>query len=164
MTYIQNVIHDYVTQFITGREGGISVLDKMVTKVKFNPNLKSSWFTSVMQIISNLTMITVMLTGAALIREREQGTVEHLLVMPVVPTDLLSKILANGVVIVVSTAISLALVVEWWLQVSVAGSRLLFLAERASTCSLSRHSALLSAPSHQRWPSSACCQFRCCWS
>jgi len=128
MTYIQNVIHDYVTQFITGREGGIGVLDKMVTKVKFNPNLKSSWFTSVMQIISNLTMITVMLTGAALIREREQGTVEHLLVMPVVPTEImLSKILANGVVIVVSTAISLALVVEWWLQVPVAGSRLLFL-------------------------------------
>jgi ABC-2 type transport system permease protein len=128
LTYIQNVIQDYVTQFITGREGGIGVTDKMVTKVKFNPNLKSSWFTSVMQIISNLTMITVMLTGAALIREREQGTVEHLLVMPVVPTEImLSKILANGVVIVVSTAISLALVVEWWLQVPVAGSRLLFL-------------------------------------
>ena len=128
MTYIQNVIHNYVTQFITGREGRIGVSDKMVTKVKFNPNLKSSWFTSVMQIISNLTMITVMLTGAALIREREQGTVEHLLVMPVVPTEImLSKILANGVVIVVSTAISLALVVEWWLQVPVAGSRLLFL-------------------------------------
>jgi ABC-2 type transport system permease protein len=118
MTYIQNVIQNYVTQFITGREGGIGVSDKMVTKVKFNPNLKSSWFTSVMQIISNLTMITVMLTGA----------VEHLLVMPVVPTEImLSKILANGVVIVVSTAISLALVVEWWLQVPVAGSRLLFL-------------------------------------
>jgi ABC-2 type transport system permease protein len=49
----------------------------------FNPNLESSWFTAVMQIISNLTMITVMLTGAALIRERKQGTVEHLLVMPV---------------------------------------------------------------------------------
>ena len=103
---------NYVTEFITGREGLIGVPVKMVTQAKFNPNLKSSWFTSVMQIISNLTMITVMLTGAALIREREQGTVEHLLVMPVVPTEImLSKILANGVVIVVSTAISLVLVV-----------------------------------------------------
>jgi ABC-2 type transport system permease protein len=81
-----------------------------------------------MQIISNLTMITVMLTGAALIREREQGTVEHLLVMPVVPSEImLSKILANGIVIVLSTALSLWLVVEWWLEVPVAGSRLLFL-------------------------------------
>ena len=101
MTYIQNVIINYVTQFITGREGWIGVPVKVVTRVKFNPNLKSSWFTSVMQIISNLTMITVMLTGAALIREREQGTVEHLLVMPVVPAEImLSKILANGIVIV----------------------------------------------------------------
>ena len=128
MTYIQNVIMNYVTDFISGREGLTAAPLKMVTQVKFNPNLTSSWFTSVMGIVSNLTMITVMLTGAALIREREQGTVEHLLVMPVGPTEImLSKILANGVVIVVSTAISLALVVEWWLQVPVAGSRLLFL-------------------------------------
>ena len=129
MTYIQNVIMNYVTDFISGREGLTTAPLKMVTQVKFNPNLTSRWFTSVMGIVSNLTMITVMLTGAALIREREQGTVEHLLVMPVVPTEImLSKILANGVVIVVSAAISLALVVEWWLQVPVAGSRLLFLA------------------------------------
>jgi ABC-2 type transport system permease protein len=129
MTYIQNVITSYVMDFISGREGLTGPPVKMVTQVKFNPNLKSSWFTSVMQIISNLTMITVMLTGAALIREREQGTVEHLLVMPVVPFEImLSKIIANGIVIVVATALSLLLVVQWWLQVPITGSILLFLA------------------------------------
>ena len=129
MTYIQNVITSYVMDFISGREGLTGPPVKMVTQVKFNPNLKSSWFTSVMQIISNLTMITVMLTGAALIREREQGTVEHLLVMPVVPVEImLSKIIANGIVIVVATALSLLLVVRWWLQVPITGSILLFLA------------------------------------
>ena len=129
MTYIQNVINNYVTQFITGREGGIGVPVKVVIHAKFNPNLKSSWFTSVMQIVSNLTMITVMLTGAALIREREQGTVEHLLVMPVVPAEImLSKILANGIVIVAcSRQYRWLLVVQWWLQVPIAGSPLLFL-------------------------------------
>jgi ABC-2 type transport system permease protein len=90
--------------------------------------LKSSWFTSVMQVINNLTMITVILTGAALIREREQGTVEHLLVMPVVPVEImLSKILANGLVILAAAGLSLLLVVQWWLQVPTAGSTLLFL-------------------------------------
>ena len=129
MTYIQNVITSYVMDFISGREGLTGPPVKMVTQVKFNPNLKSSWFTSVMQIISNLTMITVMLTGAALIREREQGTVEHLLVMPVVPFEImLSKIIANGIVIVVATALSLLFVVQWWLQVPITGSILLFLA------------------------------------
>jgi ABC-2 type transport system permease protein len=128
MTYIQNVIVNYVTEFITGREGLMGVPVRMVTHAKFNPNLKSSWFTSVMQVINNLTMITVILTGAALIREREQGTVEHLLVMPVVPVEImLSKIVANGIVILAAAGLSLLLVVQWWLQVPIAGSTLLFL-------------------------------------
>jgi len=128
MTYIQNVIIGYVTDFVARREGAVAMPVKTVTKVKFNPNSTSSWFTAVMQIISNLTMITVMLTGAALIREREQGTVEHLLVMPVTPIEImLSKILANGIVIVVAATLSQLLVVEWWLQVPIEGSRLLFL-------------------------------------
>jgi ABC-2 type transport system permease protein len=127
-SYIQNVIINYVTEFIAGREGLVGAQIKTVTRAKFNPNFNSSWFTSVMQIINNLTMLAVILTGAALIREREQGTVEHLLVMPVVPAEImLSKILANGIVILVATGISLLLVVQWWLQVPVAGSVLLFL-------------------------------------
>jgi ABC-2 type transport system permease protein len=128
MSYIQNVILNYVIQFTAGREGLTGAPVKMVTRAKFNPNLKSSWFTSVMQVINNLTMITVILTGAALIREREQGTVEHLLVMPVVPAEImLSKILANGMVILLAAGLSLLLVVQWWLKVPIAGSILLFL-------------------------------------
>lgn len=128
MTYIQNVITNYVAAFVAGREGWSGLPVKVVTRAKFNPNFKSSWFTSVMQIISNLTMITVMLTGAALIREREQGTVEHLLVMPVVPIEImLGKILANGLVVLLATGLSLLFVVQWWLQVPIAGSIWLFL-------------------------------------
>lgn len=128
MTYIQNVINTDVMDFISKREGLPVPRINVVTNVRFNPNLRSSWFSSVMQIISNLTMITVMLTGAALIREREQGTVEHLLVMPVVPAEImLSKIFANGIVIVAAAGLSLLFVVRWWLQVPTAGSTLLFL-------------------------------------
>src|SRR5215467_3575768 len=128
MTYIQNVILTYVTQFRTGREGLSGAPVRIVTRAKFNPNFKSSWFTSVMQVINNLTMLAVILTGAALIREREQGTVEHLLVMPVVPAEImLSKILANGTVVLAAAGLSLIFVVEWWLKVPIAGSRLLFL-------------------------------------
>ena len=126
MTYIQNVILKYVADFVSGREGLSGAPVKIVARAKFNPNLKSSWFTSVMQVINNLTMLTVILTGAALIREREQGTVEHLLVMPVVPSEImLSKILANGIVILLAAGLSLLLVVRWWLQVPIAGSSIL---------------------------------------
>ena len=127
-TYIQNVIINYVTAFIAGREGLPGPPVKIVTRTKFNPNATASWFSSVMQVITNLTMLTVLLTGAALIREGEQGTIEHLLVMPVVATEImLSKMLANGFVVLVAAELSTFLVVQWWLQVPVAGSALLFL-------------------------------------
>ena len=49
--------------------------------------------------------------------------------MPVVPTEImLAKIIANGLVILVAAGLSLALVVQWWLQVPIAGSLALFLA------------------------------------
>ena len=127
-TYIQNVIVNYVAEFITGREGLAAMPIRINTIARFNPNLKSSWFNSVMRIINNLTMLTIILTGAALIRERELGTVEHLLVMPVVPAEImLSKSLANGIVILAAAGLSLLFVVQGWLQVPITGSTLLFL-------------------------------------
>jgi ABC-2 type transport system permease protein len=126
--YLQTIIANAVSAFKTGREGASDLPVNVEIREKFNPNLKSSWFTSVMQVIDNVTLLTVILTGAALIREREQGTVEHLLVMPVVPAEImLAKILANGLVILAAAGLSLLLVVEWWLQVPIAGSVLLFL-------------------------------------
>lgn len=101
----------------------------LVVRAKFNPNLQSAWFTALMQVINNVTMLSIILTGAALIREREHGTIEHLLVMPVTPVEImLAKIWANGAVIIVAAAISLYAVVERLLGVPVQGSIPLFLA------------------------------------
>jgi ABC-2 type transport system permease protein len=127
--YIQSIIVQEVAKFQAGREGTLGTPVNVVIRAKFNPNLYSSWFSSVMQVVNNVTMLTVILTGAALIREREQGTVEHLLVMPVVPAEImLSKIIANGLVILIAAGLSLVLVVQALLQVPVAGSLTLFLA------------------------------------
>jgi ABC-2 type transport system permease protein len=126
--YLQTIILNEVAAFKAGRDGVSTTPVSVVIRAKYNPNLKSSWFTSVMQVVNSITMLTVILTGAALIREREQGTVEHLLVMPVVASEImLAKILANGAVTLVAAGLSLVLVVEWWLQVPIAGSILLFL-------------------------------------
>jgi len=101
----------------------------LVVRAKFNPNLVSSWFTALMQVINNVTMLSMILSGAALIREREHGTIEHLLVMPVTPTEImLAKIWANGLVIIVAAGISLFAIVERLLGVPVQGSIPLFLA------------------------------------
>jgi ABC-2 type transport system permease protein len=130
--YIENIILQEVTKFQNRSEAGPRTPVKFVISAKFNPNLYSSWFSSVMQVINNITMLAVILTGAALIREREQGTVEHLLVMPVVPAEImLAKIFANALVILIAAGLSLAIVVQWWLKVPIAGSLTLFLAGAA---------------------------------
>jgi ABC-2 type transport system permease protein len=127
-TYIQNILSNEITHFRARREVSSEAPINLVIRSKFNPNLEPSWFSSVTQVINNLTLLTVILTGAALIREREEGTVEHLLVMPVVPSEImLAKIIANGLVILSAAGLSLALVVQWLLGVPIAGSFALFL-------------------------------------
>jgi ABC-2 type transport system permease protein len=127
--YIENILAQEIAKFLSGSEGAPRTPVNVVVNAKFNPNLYSSWFSSVMQVINNITMLAVILTGAALIREREQGTVEHLLVMPVVPAEImLAKIIANALVILIAAGLSLAFVVQGWLGVPIAGSLALFIA------------------------------------
>lgn len=48
-------------------------------------------------------MISIILTGAALIREREHGTVEHLMVMPIKPFVIMAaKVWANGLLLILT--------------------------------------------------------------
>jgi len=127
-SYLKNAISNEVQSFISKREGTKTLPINVVVRAMFNPNLKTAWFSAMTQVINQITLLTVILTGAALIREREQGTVEHLLVMPVVPAEImLAKMLANGLVILVAAMLSLRFVVGWWLGVPIAGSLLLFL-------------------------------------
>ena len=125
--YIQTIIMQEITNFLAGLEMPVPSPVNLVIRAKFNPQFYSSWFGSVMQVVNNITMLAVILTGAALIREREHGTVEHLLVMPVVPPEIMwSKIIANGLVVLIAAELSLLFVVQWFLAVPVAGSTTLF--------------------------------------
>ena len=126
---IQNIILQEVAGYLRKDGGGTVHPVGLVIRAKFNPNLNSIWFTSVMQLINNISILSIILTGAALIREREHGTIEHLLVMPVTPLEImLAKILANGAVIVGASILSLAAVVQGLLGVPIAGSIPLFIA------------------------------------
>ncbi|CAM5773312.1 ABC transporter permease [Bosea minatitlanensis] len=125
--YIQQIVAQEIANLQAGRETTTALPINLVVRARFNPNLDSGWFSSVMQVLNNVTLLTIILTGAALIREREQGTVEHLLVMPVTPVEImLAKMLANTLVILVAAVASLVLVVEGALGVPIAGSLPLF--------------------------------------
>jgi ABC-2 type transport system permease protein len=125
--YIEEVVEWEVRAFLgqSPTESGERV--RQVTRLLFNPNGDSSWFMAVMQIVNMCTLLGIVLTGAALIREREHGTIEHLLVMPLTAAEImLAKVWANALVILVGATLSMVLVVHLALGVPIAGSMALF--------------------------------------
>jgi ABC-2 type transport system permease protein len=125
--YIQSILAAEVESYLERQSGDVSSPITLVLRSRFNPNLESSWFTAIMQIINNVTMLSMILAGAAVIREREHGTIEHLLVMPVTPSQImLAKVWANGAVILAAVLVSLTAVVRGFLGVEINGSLVLF--------------------------------------
>jgi ABC-2 type transport system permease protein len=127
-SYAPEIINNEIAEFLSHSEKVTLSPVNLAIRIAFNPNVMTSWFSSVMGIISSVTMLAIILAGAALVREREHGTMDHLLVMPLSPFEIaMSKIWANALVITVAVALSLYLVVRTLLDVPIAGSIPLFM-------------------------------------
>ena len=126
--YAQQIITTEIADFLSHSEGVPLSPVNLDVRIAFNPNVTTAWFTSVMGIINNVTMLAIILAGAAIVREREHGTMDHLLVMPLTPFEIaMSKVWANGLVIAVAVALSLLVVVRMILGIPIAGSISLFM-------------------------------------
>lgn len=125
---IQQIIMGEVNEFVQRyRDTPIQPVE-LALRSRFNPALNPSWFGSLMELVNNITMLSIILTGAALIREREHGTVEHLLVMPVTPTEImLAKVWSMALVVLVAVLVSLTVIIQGALRVPIDGSIPLFL-------------------------------------
>lgn len=114
--YIQQIIHGEVRDFVQRYRSEAKLPVDLALRARFNPNLTQSWFGSVMEIMNMVTILSFILSGAALIREREHGTIEHLLVMPVTPAQImLGKVWSMGLVVLIASVCSLQFVVQGWL-------------------------------------------------
>ncbi|MCB1861104.1 MAG: ABC transporter permease [Gammaproteobacteria bacterium] len=121
--YIQNIINGEINEFSQGIRGSATESIRLTSRYKFNPTLNSTWFGGVMQISNMVTMLSIVLSGAALIRERERGTLEHLLVMPLTSIEImLSKVWAMGLVVLLAAGLSLRFVAQGVLEMPIAGS------------------------------------------
>ncbi len=125
--YIQEIIRREVIRHSGGHERALPV--RLVVRAEFNPNLNSGWYAAIMQLVDNITLLALILSGAALIREREHGTIEHLLVMPITPAEIMiSKIWANALVVTLAAVASLYGIVQGLLNIPTQGSIPLFVA------------------------------------
>ncbi len=132
--YIQQIVLGEANEFVQRYRGGAGLPVDLELRARFNPTLDKSWFGGLSQIINQITLLSIVLTGAALIRERERGTIEHLLVMPVTPFEIMmSKVWSMGLVVLLAAFLSLNLVVRGALGVPVAGSITLFFIGAALT-------------------------------
>lgn len=130
--YIQQIVLTEVNEFVQRYRGNAAMPVELALRMRFNPSLTHAWFGSLMELINSITMLSIILTGAALIREREHGTIEHLLVMPLTPLEImLAKIWSMALVVMVAAWISLTFVVQGVLQVPIEGSIVLFMAGAA---------------------------------
>lgn len=126
--YVQNIVTNEVNEYVNRYRGASSVPVELTLRARFNPALDQGWFGAISNVISSVTMLSIILTGAALIREREHGTIEHLLVMPVSPTEIMiSKVWSMGLVVLIASAFALIFVVQGLLHVPIQGSILLFM-------------------------------------
>jgi ABC-2 type transport system permease protein len=126
--YIEQIISTEIAQYLSRDESAPVLPVNLIVRIAFNPNAMTAWFSSVMGIIGNVTLLAIILAGAALVREREHGTMDHLMVMPLSPFEIaMSKIWANAFVIAVAVALSLYFVIRLFLKVPIAGSIPLFM-------------------------------------
>ncbi len=125
--YLQQIITAEINEFAQRHRASDLPAVELNLRVRFNPALKPAWFGSLVQVINYIAMLSIILAGAALIREREHGTIEHLLVMPVTPAEImLAKVWSMGLVVLFAAWVSVMIVVRWTLQVPIAGSLWLF--------------------------------------
>ncbi len=127
--YINRIVNDEVSDFFDESGAGNEPPSALSIRIKYNPNLEGGWFMSVMEMINVMTLIAILTSGAAVIREREQETIDHLLVMPLTPFEIMTaKFWANALVMVVAVIFSLTFVIQYLLMVGIQGSVLLFIA------------------------------------
>ena len=102
---------------------------RLQARFRFNPALTEAWYSTISELLTMLTVASILLPAAALVREKERGTIEQLLVSPLSPLQIvLSKVLAMAGVVLIGSLVAVGLVMRTLLDVPIAGSAPLFFA------------------------------------
>lgn len=132
-SYAVRIIAQFEQETVLSRLGGPANSENLPIlvsdhRVWYNPDQNDAWFESISHLLRQITIFAILLPAAALVREKERGTVEQLLVSPLTPFQImLPKVVAMTVVIVCATAVALLGIMKPAFGVPIRGSLLLFL-------------------------------------
>lgn len=131
--HIARIAGEFNLELVEEKLGNLNLLSQQIAQVdvrlrtSFNPNVNSAWFTSLLELFNIITMVSMLLTAAAMVREKSQGTVEQLLVTPLRPMELfLAKILPTVAVVLGLSTVSLLVIVQGVFDTPIRGNLLLF--------------------------------------
>jgi ABC-2 type transport system permease protein len=96
-------------------------------RILYNPNLDDLWFLIPGMVATILQTQTITLTAAAVVREREAGTIEQLLVTPILPGELMLGKIAPHIIISLINMLTILAIGIYWFEVPFQGSFPLFL-------------------------------------
>ena len=121
--YANQIVMEEINTFVQRYQHTVAEQVELAYRIRFNPNMSQKWFGSIIELMNMVTMLSIILAGAALIREREHGTIEHLLVMPMTPIEImLAKVWATGLIVLIASTLSVTFVVKGWLDIPIQGS------------------------------------------
>ena len=125
---VETIVNDEIKRHVSHEHVPAEKFIALETRNRYNPNLTQMWYEAIIDLVRMIAMLAIILTGSALINEREHGTMEHLLVMPVTPFEIIvSKIWAMTAVVLLAVTVSVYFVIRQWLEIPIAGSVPLFL-------------------------------------
>ena len=125
--YIQEIFLKITNNYLNLKSIVFSMPFKINVRNMFNQNNNPSWFIATMQVVTNISVVTIVIVGSAFIREKERGTLDHLLVMPISTSQIiLSKLLSNSFVIFIIASLSFYFIVKLYLNVPLSGSAILY--------------------------------------
>jgi ABC-2 type transport system permease protein len=126
-TFIGNYVERIIAEENIRRSGGAPALFTVAPRIFYNPDMRSTNFFVPGLIALILILISTLLTSIAIVREKETGTMEQLLVSPIRPLQLiLGKVLPYTVLGFIDGVLILV-VGSFWFRVPIEGSLLLVL-------------------------------------
>ncbi|HLE91506.1 MAG TPA: ABC transporter permease [Anaerolineales bacterium] len=106
---------------LTGRSSSFNPPLDVRTQVWYNPDLIAAYFNVPGVIGMILFFITALLTASSIVRERERGTIEQLIVTPIRPWELVAgKILPYSILAFIDT-LEVLIIGHWWFKVPIKG-------------------------------------------
>lgn len=136
--YASQIAHEFAQELgerlgrvVPGRDH-LSPQVKLKPRVIYNPNQKAEWFASLIELFSVITLVAILLPAAAMVREKEHGTIEQLLVTPITPVEImLAKVISMASIVLVASLLSLFLVIYPIFNLPWRGNLLLYMAATA---------------------------------